>query len=433
MKYLIKSVKLVLPNRSSVQEVDILIENGLVEKVEKNVSSEKARIIEGEDKLAFPGFIDLHVHLREPGREDEETIESGSKAAAKGGFVGVACMPNTDPPLDNPTEIAGVLEKARRVGLVEVYPIATITKCRQGEVLSEMGRLLKAGAVAFSDDGRGVASSELMRRALEYAKGFNALLILHEEDLLLAQGGQVNEGFYSTLLGLKGLPGLAEEVMVARDLLIAEELSARIHLTHISTRRSLELIREAKRKGVKVTCDVTPHHLILNHEGLVSFDTNLKVKPPLRSQDDVEALREGLKDGTVDAIASDHAPHAWEEKAVEFEKAAFGMVGLETTVQLIYTELVEKKIFTLNQLAEKLSLNPALILGVEPPKIEKGVVANLVVYDPKVEMTINPQFFKSKSRNTPFVGRAVKGLVSLVFSKGRLVVKDGSLIEEGEA
>lgn len=433
MKYLIKSVKLVLPNRSSVQEVDILIENGLVEKVEKNVSSEEARIIEGEGKLAFPGFIDLHVHLREPGREDEETIESGSKAAAKGGFVGVACMPNTDPPLDNPTEIAGVLEKARRVGLVEVYPIATITKCRQGEVLSEMGRLLKAGAVAFSDDGSGVASSELMRRALEYAKGFNALLILHEEDLLLAQGGQVNEGFYSTLLGLKGLPGLAEEVMVARDLLIAEELSARIHLTHISTRRSLELIREAKQKGVKVTCDVTPHHLILNHECLVSFDTNLKVKPPLRSQDDVEALREGLKDGTVDAIASDHAPHAWEEKAVEFEKAAFGMVGLETTVQLIYTELVEKKILTLNQLAEKLSLNPALILGVEPPKIEKGVVANLVVYDPKVEMTINPQFFKSKSRNTPFVGRAVKGLVSLVFSKGQLVVKDGSLIEEGEA
>jgi dihydroorotase len=423
----------VLPNKSSIQEVDILIENGIIKEVGRGLSANKAEIIKGKGKFVFPGFIDLHVHLREPGREDEETIRSGSKAAARGGFVGIACMPNTDPPLDNPTEIAGVLEEARRVGLVEVYPIATITKGRQGKVLSEMGRLLKAGAVAFSDDGNGVAIPKLMRRALEYAKSFNALLILHEEDPSLSQGGQVNEGFYSTLLGLKGLPGLAEEVMVARDLLLAEELGARIHITHVSTRRSLELIREAKKKEVKVTCDVTPHHLILNHEGLVSFDTNLKVKPPLRSQEDIEALREGLKDGLVDAIASDHAPHAWEEKTVEFEEAAFGIVGLETTAQLIYTELVEKKIITLNQMAEKLSLNPALILGVDLPKIEKGAFANLVVYDPNAETIINPEHFQSKSRNTPFAGRAVKGQVSYVFSKGQLIVKDGSLVEGGEA
>lgn len=429
MKFLFKNVTLVDPEKLILENSDVLIENGKILRVEKGVSA-KARKIEGKDCFILPGLFDMHVHLREPGREDEEDIESGSRAAVSGGFTSVACMPNTDPPLDNPPAIEWVKKRAKEVGLIDVFPVGAISKGLEGKTLAEMGRLLKAGAVAFSDDGRGVQNARLMRLAMDYAKGFGALLILHEEDEALSGGGQVHEGFYSTILGLKGIPSLAETVMLTRDVLLAQLTGCRVHFTHLSTRESVEIIRKAKKEGLKISCDVTPHHLLLSHDSLLNYDTNLKVKPPLRTREDLEALQEGIAEGVIDAIASDHAPHAREEKEVEFEKASFGIVGLETTLPLLFTELVEKKVMSFPELIRKLSLNPSRILKLPFKNVIPGEDANLVLFDPTEKNRIDPSLFQSKSANTPFKGWEVSGKVKWVFSHGKLVFEEGVFFGE---
>ncbi len=424
MKLLFKNVTLVDPENLTLKNSDVLIEDGKILRVEKGISA-KARKIEGKDCFILPGLFDMHVHLREPGREDEEDVERGSKAAVSGGFTSVACMPNTDPPLDNPPAIEWVKKRAREVGLIDIFPVGAISKGLRGGTLTEMGRLLKAGAVAFSDDGRGVQNARLMRLAMDYARGFDASLILHEEDEDLSGEGQVHEGFYSTILGLKGIPSVAETVMLTRDILLVRLTGCRVHFTHLSTRESVEIIRRAKEEELKISCDVTPHHLLLSHDFLLNYDTNLKVKPPLRTRDDVEALREGIKEGFIDVIASDHAPHAREEKEVEFEKAPFGIVGLETTLPLLFTELVEKKIVSFPDLVRKLSLNPLRILKLPFKNVIPGEDANLVFFEPTEKYKIEPSLFQSKSTNTPFKGWEVSGKVKWVFSHGKLVFEEG--------
>ncbi len=429
MKYLIKKGRLVDPANRIDKILDILIEDGKIKAIDQEIEIEKAIIIDASNKIVTPGLIDMHVHLREPGREDEETIESGSRAAIKGGFTAITSMPNTDPPVDNASIVEMILEKASRVGLARVFPVGAITKGLKGEEISEMADLIQAGVVAFSDDGNSVMNALVMRRAMEYAKMFNVPLILHEEDKNLSRHGQANEGFYSTLLGLKGIPAVAEEVMVARDLLLAKFTGAKIHIAHVSTKGSVALIAQAKNEGVKVTCEVTPHHLILTHDNLMDFDTNLKINPPLRSREDVESLREGLKDGTIDAIASDHAPHARQEKEVEFDLASFGMVGLETSLPLLITELVDKGVISFPCLIEKLSANPAKILGVPGGKLSPGSSVDLVIIDPEEKFEVKVEKFESKSHNSPFNGWKLKGLVKHVFSQGKLAFFEGAFLE----
>lgn len=407
---------------------DVLIEEGKITQVGKKLESAQAKVHDASEKLVMPGLIDMHVHLREPGREDEETVATGARAAVKGGFTVIACMPNTEPVADKASIIELILEQAEKTKLAHVFPIGAITKGLKGEELAEMGELAEAGAVAFSDDGNPVMNSRSFRRALEYSKIFSRPLILHEEDKNLSAGGQVNEGFYSTLLGLKGIPAAAEEALIARDLILARLTGAQIHFAHISTKGSVALIRRAKQDGLRVTCEVTPHHLVLTQEALTGFDTSLKVNPPLRSKDDVEALREGLKDGTIDAIASDHAPHALHEKEQEFDRAPFGMLGLETSLALILTELVEKAVIDYTDLVEKMSLNPAQILNLPMGTLAAGSEANLTVVDPELEFVVDAALFESKSRNTPFNGWSLKGKATDVFVSGRLLMKDGRIV-----
>lgn len=427
-KWLIKKGHVVDPSNEIDGVTDIMVEEGRITRVGQNLESGNAKVFDASGKLVFPGLIDMHVHLREPGREDEETVITGVRAAVRGGFSAIAAMPNTDPVADKASVIELVLERAEKAKLAKVLPVGAITKGLKGEELAEMGELSEAGAIAFSDDGHSVMNSHLLRRALEYSKIFNKPLILHEEDTQLAMGGQVNEGFYSTLLGLRGLPAAAEEVLIARDLTLARLTGAKIHLAHLSTKGSVELVRQAKKEGLPVTCEVTPHHLVLTHEALMGFDTNLKVNPPLRSRDDVEALREGLRDGTIDAIASDHAPHAQQEKEQEFDKAPFGIIGLETSLALVLTEVVSKGLLDYAGLVEKMSLNPAQVLGLPMGTLSPGAEANLTIVDPGVEFMVEPAAFESKSRNSPFKGWNLKGKATDVFVAGRLVMKDGRIV-----
>lgn len=405
--------------------LDILIESGRIAKVGKALKTNKGfQVIEAKGKIVCPGLVDMHVHLREPGREDEETIGSGTRAAAKGGFTSIACMPNTDPPIDNASVVELILDKAEKEGIVNVFPVASFTKGLKGEELSEMSDLLKAGAVCFSNDGESVTDAEVMRRVLEYTKMFDACPIIHAEDKNLSDKGQMNEGYFSTLLGLRGIPAAAEEVIIARDLTLAALGGAKVHFTHISTKGSVELIKTAKKKGCPVTCDVTPHHLTLTEENLLSYDTNLKVNPPLRSKEDVKALREALTNGTIDAIASDHAPHAPQEKEREFEYTPFGMTGLETSLSLMLTELVEKEVLSYKELVEKMSVNPIKILGIDQEgrgTLSKGSVADVTIIDPQAQVEVDQTKFESKSGNTPFAGWKLKGEASHVIVGGNLV------------
>ncbi|MFZ3062965.1 MAG: dihydroorotase [Actinomycetota bacterium] len=424
-RFLIKGGRVIDPANGIDQVMDILIENGAVSKLGEDLGANKGlEVIDTSGRIVTPGLIDIHVHLREPGREDEETIASGTRAAARGGFTSIACMPNTTPPIDNASLVETILERARKKGVVNVFPVAAITKGLKGKEISEMGDLIRAGAVAFSDDGESVANAEVMRRALEYARMFGVPLISHAEDKNLSDKGQMNEGYYSTLLGLRGIPAAAEEIAVARDLILAGMTGSRIHITHVSTRGSVQLVRDAKKRGIRVTCDVTPHHLVLSDESLISYDTNLKVNPPLRSREDVEALRKGLIDGTIDAIASDHAPHAPEEKEREFEYAAFGIVGLETSLPLMITELVRKKVLSFSQLIEKMSLQPARIIGIDKlgrGSLAEGSPADLTIINPEVQAEVDTSRFESRSRNTPFTGWKLYGWPEQVFVGGNLV------------
>lgn len=420
-RILIRGGRIVDPKSGSGKTGDILIEGGRI--VERFSKTDNIETIEAKGYLVTPGLIDIHVHLREPGREDEETVVSGSRAAAAGGFTAIACMPNTDPPIDKAAIVTDVLEKSKSFP-VEVKVVASITKGRAGAELAEMGELISAGAVAFSDDGSSVADSALMRSAFEYAKIFNTPIISHAEDGSLAKDGVMHEGFFSTVLGLKGIPAAAEEVMAARDIILAELTGARLHIAHISTRGTVELVRKAKKAGLNVTCEATPHHLALSDKLLNDYDTNYKVNPPLRSADHIDALWDGLMDGTIDVIATDHAPHASHEKEAEIERAPFGMIGLETAVQVLITE-AEKRGIKFEYLVPKMTLNPAKVIGLNAGDLSYGDHADLTIIDTKAKVKVDSNNFESKSANTPFDGLSLTGQVVQVYKKGRRIVEDG--------
>lgn len=407
------------PRTGGEEKADILVVNGKIERISRiDPNTIDAEVIDVSDQWIVPGLVDMHAHLREPGREDEETLETGAQAAMAGGFTSLCCMPNTSPPIDSREGIRFIKEKTQHF-LVEIHPIAAISKGLKGEELTEMAELVSLGAVAFSDDGNPVMNSEIMRRALEYVKMFGVPIIDHCEDLNLSQQGVMNEGYWSTCLGFKGIPAISEEIMVARDLLLTEFTGGRIHIAHVSTKGSVQLIQRAKERGVNVTCEVCPHHFSLTDEAVKTFNTNLKVKPPLRTEEDVEALKEGLKKGIIDVIATDHAPHSIEEKEVEFDAAPFGMLGLETALGLAITQLVEGKVLSLSELITKMAINPRRILGLEENLIKEGYQANFTVFDPQKEWVVKVRDFKSKSHNSPFDGWKLKGKVFGVFNKGQ--------------
>lgn len=427
-RFCIKGGRIIDPAQNIDSIMDILVEDGKVAAIEKDIDVENAGNVDAAGMIVAPGLIDMHVHLREPGREDEETIASGTRAAARGGFTSVACMPNTTPVVDNTSVVEMILEKAKEEGVVSVFPIASITKAQEGRELVEMADLIDAGVVGFSDDGKSIMNARVMRRAFEYSKMFDKRLILHEEDTDLSASGQMNEGYCSTVLGLRGIPAAAEEVMIARDLALAKLVDSKLHITHVSTEGSVDLIREAKKKGIEVTCDVTPHHLILTDKVLLDYDASCKVNPPLRTEADVKALKEGLKDGTVDAIASDHAPHARHEKEREFAYAPFGLIGLETTLPLVLTELVESGALSLSELISKLTSSPAQILGIGKGSLRVGADADVLVLDCKGKVKVDLGGFESKSRNCPFNGWKLHGYVKYVLVGGEMVVKEAKVI-----
>lgn len=403
-------------------DLDILVKENKIIKMERNIREKNARVIDAKGKIVVPGLIDIHTHLREPGREDEETISQTCLAAARGGFTSICCMPNTTPPIDNQGTIKFIQERAQLSNYaVNIFPIGAITKGRKGEELAEIVELKEAGVVGLSDDGDCIMDTLLMKRAFEYAKMFDLPIISHCEDKALSNNGVMNEGYFSTVLGLPGIPRESEEVMVYRDISLARMTDGKLHITHTSTKGSIELIRQAKRKKVKVTCDATPHHLILTDEEVQSFDTNTKVNPPLRARDDVKALRDGLRDGTIDVIATDHAPHSREEKEDDFKTAPFGIVGLEAGLALILTEIVEKKVITLKSAIAKLSTSPAKILGLNKGILKKGADADITIIDPDLRWTITPDNFAGPCKNSPFIGREVKGRVIMTIVAGKVV------------
>jgi len=398
---------------------DLLIVNGKIEMVGKvDLDEFDGMIVDCKGCVITPGLMDMHVHLREPGREDEETIETGANGAAVGGFTAVCCMPNTEPVIDNQGVVLLIKERASD-HLVDVFPIAAVTKGRDGQELTEVGDLVEAGAVAISDDGDPVYNAEVMRRALEYSKMFGIPVIEHAEDKELSHSGVMHEGFVSTSLGLPGIPSISEEIIVARDILLAEFTGGKLHIAHISTEGSVRLIREAKSRGVNVTCEVMTHHFTLTDEAVRKFDTNTKMNPPLRAQADVDALKEGLRDGTIDVIATDHAPHSSEEKEMEFDQAPFGILGLETAVGLTTTMLIDQGILEFKEALEKLIINPRKILGLEIPALNKGKIANLSILHPSEQWKVDKTIFQSKSRNTPFDGWDLHGCPKGVINKGK--------------
>ena len=412
MRLLLKGGRIVDPSQGLDDQMDLLIEGRTIGGIGKDLTAAagESHLLELQGKLVVPGLIDMHTHLREPGFEYKETIRTGSLAAAAGGFTSIACMPNTDPVNDNRSVTEFILRKAKECGVVNVYPVAAVSKGSEGAVISEFADLRDAGAAAFSDDGKPVMNSGLMRRALEYAHSLGVPVISHCEDTDLATGGAANEGVVATRLGLRGIPNIAEEIMVGRDIAIAEYTGTAVHIAHVSTAGAVKLIREAKRRGVRVTAEATPHHFTLTDEALRDYDTNAKVNPPLRTLADLKAVREGLKDGTLDAIASDHAPHSTLEKEVEFDYAASGMIGLETSLALSL-RLVEEGLLTLNELVAKMSTNPAKILKITKGTLTKGADADVTVIDPAEEWTMDVGALRSRSRNTPFKGWRLRGQV----------------------
>jgi len=418
------------PGRSFDAQADVLLSGGKVARIEPGLAGSvgrEVRIIDVKDHWVCPGLVDIHTHLREPGQEYKEDILTGTTAAAAGGFTAVCCMPNTVPPNDNRAITDLIVRRAREVGVVRVYPIGAITQGLKGEVLAEMGELQEAGCVAVSDDGKPVMNGEIMRRALEYARGFGLPLIQHAEDLTLSQGGSMHEGAVSTRVGIRAQPGAAESTMVARDLELVALTGARYHVAHISTAESVRLVREAKRRGLPVTCEVTPHHLTLSDEACAGFDTFTKCNPPLRTDADIAALIEALADGTIDAIATDHAPHSPVEKDVEFEQAAFGMTGLETALPLCL-EFVRKGVLTPAALVRLLSTAPAAVLKLPGGSLSGGSPADVTVISPDVAWTCEPARFRSRSRNSPFAGSPMKGRAVLTLVGGRIAHAEESFV-----
>lgn len=429
MAILIKNGRIIDPSRKYDKVGDVLVENGKISKVGGAIDAKTADIIDASGKIVSPGFVDLHTHLREPGREDKETIETGTRAAIFGGFTTVCAMPNTEPVCDDQAHVKFILERAQEAKLANVIPVGAITKGRHGKEMTEMMELRQAGCLAVSDDGDSVADPGVMRRALEYASMADMLVISHCEDKALAGDGVMHEGYWSTVLGLKPIPAEAESTIVERDIQLAEMSGARLHIAHVSAAQSLEIIRQGKKRGAKVTAEATPHHFTLKDEDLKTYDTNFKVNPPLRSGEDVEAIKKALKDGTIDAIATDHAPHLESEKEKEFDFAPFGMIGLETAMPLAVAELIDKGYLDWPGLIEKLSVNPCRILGYERGSLAEGAAADITVIDPAKEWTYRKEDIKSRSSNSPFIGRKMKAKVTDVLVGGRIVLKDGKMAE----
>jgi dihydroorotase len=410
------------PSRDIDNVADVLIQDGKIAAVGRNLSKPQgADVRDVSGKVVAPGLVDIHVHLREPGNEDEETVSSGARAAAAGGFTAICAMPNTDPVTDNQAAVGFIVRQSGRAGGARVHPIGAVTLGQKGERLAEFGEMVGAGAVAVSDDGKPVVQSHMMRTALEYARTFGIPVADHCEDPSLAAGGVMHEGLVATRLGLKGIPAAAEEIMVARDVLLAELTGGHVHLCHMSTRGSVAIIREAKERGITVTAEVTPHHLALTDYACEEYDTHAKMNPPLREAADVAALRGALKDGVIDCIASDHAPHAYDEKEAAFDDAPFGIVGLETAFAVAHTELVGGGQFTLTELIKRMSTEPARVFHLPGGTLREGAVADVTVLDPAAKWTVDPTAFHSKSRNTPFAGRPLTGRAILTVVAGSIV------------
>ncbi|MDE0291011.1 MAG: dihydroorotase [Candidatus Dadabacteria bacterium] len=422
MGVLIKNGRVIDPSQSLDMVSDIYVQEDRVREISERIDTPRKSdtVIDASGQIVAPGFVDIHVHLREPGYEHKETIKTGCLAAAAGGFTSIVCMPNTNPINDNASVTEYILLKARTEGIVNVFPIGAITKGEKGKELADIGEMCEAGCVGISDDGMPVTDSGLMRKAMEYVRPFGIPVITHAEDTGLSAGGVMNEGFVSTELGLRGIPAASEEVGVVRDIILCELTGTPLHICHVSTKGSVRLVRAAKKRGAKVTAEATPHHFTLTDKLVYGYNTDAKMNPPLRTQEDVDAILEGIADGTIDVIATDHAPHSQDEKNVEFDLAPFGIVGLETALSLSL-ELVEKEIITLEEMIKKLTVAPSEIVGIERGTLVPGSIADLVVFDPGMSRTVNPEEFFSKSRNTPFSGWELKGAVSNTIVSGKVV------------
>ena len=423
---LIKGGRVLSPEDGLDGELDVRIEDGVIREIAPNLTGSADEMLDARGCVVAPGFVDIHVHFREPGGEISETLETGLAAAVAGGFTAVCTMPNTKPVIDRPELVRAQIEKARGLGLARLFPVAAVSMASQGESLTDVSALAAAGAVAFSDDGRPVKTAGLLRRALERTRDLGVPISDHCEDASLSAAGVINEGPVAVQLGVRGIPGTSEDVCVARDLVMAEATGGRLHIMHISTARALDMVRQAKRRGVRVTCEVTPHHFALTEEAVLAHGTNAKMNPPLRSAADVEAIRAGIADGTVDAIATDHAPHAPELKAKPLgTEAPFGIIGLETAVGLALTELVHTGLISLWHLVSLLSANPARIINQPPGRLQVGGAADITVFNPDLEWTYRAAEGRSKSHNSPFDGRTFRGAVTATIVAGRVVYRRG--------
>jgi dihydroorotase len=421
---LLRGARVIDPSRGTDGVADVYVVDGRVEAIARNIApGEDADVIDLAGKVVAPGLIDLHVHLREPGQEDLETVATGAMAAAAGGFTGICAMPNTDPVTDNQAAVGFIARQATRAGKARVYPIGAITLGQKGQQLAEFGEMVAAGAVAVSDDGKPVVSSHMMRTALEYARTFGIPVADHCEDPTLSAGGSMHEGLVSTRLGLKGIPAAAEEIMVARDIILAELTGGHVHLCHMSTRGSVELIRRAKAAGIPVTAEATPHHFSLTHERVEGYDTHAKMNPPLREAADREAIRLALRDGTIDVVASDHAPHHYDAKEREFDDAPNGIIGLETALSIGLRELVRPGLLTLPELIDRMSTRAARTFHLPGGTLATGAPADLVAFDPEATWVVESARLHSRSRNTPYAGEALPGVVHLTMVDGAIVYR----------
>jgi dihydroorotase len=424
---LITGGSLLDPRTGNTRSADLLLRDGRIAEIDEGLQADGVQTYDASGKLIAPGWFDMHVHLREPGQEHKETIQTGARAAAFGGFTGVACMPNTDPPIASRDVVEFVVKRSRDTGVpVDVYPIGAVSKGRKGEAMAELGDMAEGGAVAFSDDGAPVQHGGLMRRALEYARMLGKPILAHEEDLTLNPHGHMHEGAVATRLGVPGIPALAEEAMIARDALLAEFTGGHVHVQHISTAKAVEIVRRAKAAGIPMTAEAAPHHFALTDEAVEAsgYDTHTKMHPPLRTAADVAAVKEGLRDGTIDAIATDHAPHASFEKEVEFLAAPFGILGLETCWGLVGRELIRPGVLSVAEAAYKLVVAPREILRLPVPVLEEGAEANLTIFDAETEWTFEAHHIRSKSKNTPFVGEKMVGRAWAIYNRGQFVETD---------
>jgi dihydroorotase len=427
LKLLLKGGRIISPAQNFDGIADLLIEDNQIIQMGENLSATGAEIFDAQGWVVTPGLIDMHVHLREPGLEAKEDIVSGTQAAAAGGFTTIACMPNTKPVVDNSIVVSGILHRAQMEGLVNVKVIGALSKGQHGKELAEIGDMIFTGVVAISDDGSSLDNNELLRTGLEYTNMFGCPVITHAEDGSLVEEGVMHEGAVSAMLGMKGRPAVAEDIAVAKDIMLAEYTKARLHIAHVSTKGAVELIRQAKKKGIQVTAEATPHHLTLTDEAVKTFDTATKVNPPLRSADHVAALIEGLHDGTIDAIATDHAPHAFEEKDMEYKQAPPGFTGMETALGVILTSLYHTGKFTLSEIVERMSTAPARILGLAAGTLTVGQVADITIFDPELEWTVDSSKFYTKGKHTPFNKKILKGKAVATIVGGKFVMRNGEV------